>query len=109
MLFALRKVTTGDTYDLAPFFSVPKQAIMLGTNMNPLDRLHIAMPLGQRNNVEQLIGRIRRKTDDGSKSDCGLIYYLDREVTYLFNVYKRAVVPTLRKLRVPGYENVFFA
>lgn len=30
-LYAMRKVTTGDTYDLAADFSSPKQAIVLGT------------------------------------------------------------------------------
>lgn len=30
-LYAMRKVTTGDTFDLVADFSVPKQAIVLGT------------------------------------------------------------------------------
>jgi hypothetical protein len=60
VLFALRKVTTGDTYDLSPFFSVPKQAIMLGTTVNGSATSSVAgtvvtMPAGLANDAAMLL------------------------------------------------------
>jgi hypothetical protein len=83
------------------------QAVMLGANLNPMDRLHLAMPLRKKRNLEQLIGRIRRKAQD--KDDCQLTYYVDRNVRYLFNTFKDKAIPVFRKLRVERFLNRFVA
>lgn len=79
-------------------------AVKLGANLNPLSRLHLTMPVNE-DTLEQLIGRIRRRAD--KKEDCGLIYYLDRHVHYLFHAFNRKATPVFRKLKVPGYQNVY--
>lgn len=84
-------------------------AIKLGANLNPLDRLHVAMPVGDKDDLEQLVGRIRRRSDDNIKKDAAMVYYRDTKVGYLNNVYARVVVPMCRKLKVKGYENLFLA
>lgn len=81
------------------------KAIKLGGNLNPIDRLHLATPVVSKSDLEQLIGRIRRKWKD--KKDCVLIYYLDSQVQYLFGVYKHKAVSVFRKLRVPKYKDVY--
>jgi hypothetical protein len=60
VLYALRKVTTGDTFDLAPDFSVPKQAIMLGTTVNgsatsSVSGTVVTMPAGLANDAAMLL------------------------------------------------------
>lgn len=82
------------------------QAIKLGANLNPLNRLHVAVP-AKRDDLEQLIGRIRRRAK--FKKDTRIHYYLDPKVRYLFNIYKNHFIPTMRKMRVKGYEDFFLA
>ena len=82
-------------------------AIKLGANLNPLNLLHLTQPVGDRHDLEQLVGRIRRRDEQGIKKSTGLVLYQDAKVPYLNNVYARVVVPVLRKLKVPGYENVY--
>jgi hypothetical protein len=60
VLYALRKVTTGDTYDLSPDFSVPKQSIMLGTTVNgsataSVSGTVVTMPAGLSNDAAMLL------------------------------------------------------
>ena len=60
VLYALRKVTTGDTYDLSSDFLVPKQAVMLGTTVNGSATSTIAgtvvtMPAGLSNDAAMLL------------------------------------------------------
>jgi superfamily II DNA or RNA helicase len=82
-------------------------AIKRGANLNPLAALHLAMPTASQKNLEQLVGRIRRRATD--KVDCKLVYYLDLKMPYLFSLYKRKAIPTFRRLRVPAFSNVFVA
>jgi superfamily II DNA or RNA helicase len=81
------------------------QAVLLGANLNPIDRLHPAMPILNRQDLEQLIGRSRRKAK--GKTDVVLVYYLDRNVPYLMNVWKRKAMSVFRKLKVPKYQDVY--
>ena len=83
------------------------QAIKLGANLNPLDRLHTAIPPSNKEDLEQLVGRIRRK--DPSKKDAVLVYYHDINCQYWHSRFKRVFVPTMRKLRVPRWVNAFIA
>lgn len=83
------------------------EAIKLGANLPQLEILHVAMPVVKKHNLEQLIGRIRRRPS--GKSVCELVYYDDRNVRYLANIFKRTAIPVLRKLRVPGFTNRFEA
>lgn len=83
------------------------QAVKLGANLNPLDRLHVAIPPSNKQDLEQLIGRIRRKHP--SKKDAVLVYYHDLMTPYWHSRFKRVFVPTMRKLRVPKWVNLFIA
>ncbi len=83
------------------------QAIKRGANLNSLDRLHLAMPLASQRDLEQLIGRIRRRGT--GKVDCRLTYYLDTQVRYLHRLYKNQAMSVFRKLKVPGFQNLFMA
>ena len=65
----------------------------------------MSMPVVKKHNLEQLIGRIRRRHE--GKTACELVYYEDVSVRYLSNIFKRTVIPVLRKLRVPEYRNRF--
>ncbi len=82
-------------------------AITLGANLNPISRLHLAMPVADKDTLEQLIGRIRRRAD--GKRDCGLIYYLDNNVQYLRSIFIKKATAVFRKLKTPGYANTYFA
>lgn len=83
------------------------QAVKLGANLNPLDRLHIVIPPSNCTDVEQLAGRIRRKHE--GKKDAVIRYYLDVRCSYLYSRFKRAFVPTMRKLHVPRYADMWIA
>lgn len=78
------------------------QAIKRGANLNPLDRLHLVMPPANQRDLEQVIGRIRRKAD--GKDDCILTYYRDVQVDYLRFLYRRAAIPVFQKLKVKRFE-----
>ena len=59
-LFALRKVTAGDTIDLATDFSVVKQAVMIGTTVNgsataSVSGTVVTMPAGLSNDAAYLL------------------------------------------------------
>lgn len=82
------------------------EAITLGANLNPLNRLHLAMPTNA-HTLEQLIGRIRRRSL--GKVDTQVTYYLDMKVAYLRNKFTGPAMDVFRKLRVKGLENVFMA
>lgn len=79
-----------------------EQIIRLGANLNPLDRLHIATPIASKTNLEQLIGRIRRKdkSSTSTKTNCGVTYYLDDLVPYLRRLYYNTFVSVCKKLKV---------
>jgi len=81
------------------------QLIKLGANINPLGRLHAVIPPMNESDLEQLIGRIRRKSP--KKKDAKMVWYLDQHVPYLFRKYKRVFFPVMRKLKVKRYENIF--
>lgn len=80
------------------------QAIKLGANMNPLDRLHLVFPPNG-NDLKQLIGRIRRKA--AGKKDSELVYYLDGRVLWAVRRFNSKAVPLFRDMNVPGFENMF--
>lgn len=84
-----------------------EQAIAVGANIPALSRLHIAFPPSSSDLLEQLIGRIRRKHP--SKKDAKLTYYLDIRVPYLFRKFKSVFIPTMRKLKVPKFEEMYVA
>jgi len=83
------------------------QAIKLGANLNPLDQLHLGMPVANKKDLEQLIGRVRRRWKN--KTDCAVYYYFDQQVPYLKNLYGRIGVPVFRKMKVPSYQNLVVA
>ena len=80
------------------------QAIKTGANFNPLSHLHLAWPCNKKD-LEQLIGRIRRR--DISKKGIALSYYLDQRVRWLYRRYVENAVPVFRKMKIPGYENLY--
>lgn len=80
-------------------------AIEMGVNINPVDRIHICMPIGDSNSVSQLIGRGRR-TFKGKK-DFRVVYYLDSQTSYLKNIYNKSAVPVFRKMKVEGFTDKF--
>lgn len=80
-------------------------AIKTGANFNPLSHLHLAWPCN-RQDLEQLIGRIRRR--DASKKGIRLIYYQDKFVPWLFRRYVTNATEVFRKLKVKGYENLYY-
>jgi superfamily II DNA or RNA helicase len=82
-------------------------AIKLGANLNPLSVLHLTMPVANKRDLEQLIGRIRRRAV--AKQTCILKYYWDVEMPYLRGLFKRVGVPVFRKLQVPRYKRLFMA
>lgn len=82
-------------------------AIKLGANIPALSSLHLATPVANTTDLEQLIGRIRRKSP--GKQGCKVVYYQDLQVPYLSNLFKRIAVPVFRKLRVPEYANRYVA
>jgi len=84
-----------------------KEVIKLGANLNPLNVLHCALPIGSASDLEQLVGRIRRKWE--GKTGCRLVWYYDSKVPYMGSKYKRVLIPTLRKLKVPGYTDLYVA
>jgi superfamily II DNA or RNA helicase len=82
-------------------------AIKLGANLNPLDSLHIVMGVKSKRNIEQLIGRIRRRAD--KKTTCKVVYYVDKSVPYLYGLFKWQAVPVFRKLKVERFLNQYVA
>jgi superfamily II DNA or RNA helicase len=76
------------------------QAIKRGANLNPLSVLILAMPVNKRD-LEQLIGRIRRRARD--KHTVRLIYILDELVQYLGRLYYTKAISVFRKLCVPAF------
>jgi superfamily II DNA or RNA helicase len=85
--------------------SATSAAIMRGANLNPLSCLILAMPVNSKN-LEQLIGRIRRRAK--GKKSVKLIYVLDDKVIYLKRVFFKSM-SVFRKMHVPGYENKYYA
>ena len=82
------------------------RAILRGANINPLDVLHVTMPESKRD-LEQLAGRIRRRYD--KKTKCLIRYYVDRNVPYLYNKYKREAVAAFRTLKIKRYQDLYMA
>lgn len=82
------------------------QAIKLGANLNPLNRLHVAYP-PNRLDLEQLIGRIRRR--DKLKKDNAVVYYLDKRVQWLRNRYIQKAIPVFREQGAEGFVDLFVA
>ncbi len=83
------------------------ECIKLGANINTLDRMHLTTPLASAQDLEQLVGRIRRRYKD--KKDCMLHYYLDSKVGYCNSLIQRVVFPVMVKLKVPRYLNQMVA
>lgn len=89
------------------FLVASLQAVKLGANINPLDRLHLAIPPSNKSDLEQIIGRIRRKHKN--KKDAQLTWYYDVLVPYWVSKHKSVFYPVMRKLRVPRYVDLFVA
>lgn len=83
------------------------QAIKLGANLNPLDRLHLAIPPSNKEDAEQLVGRIRRKAQN--KKDAKLVWYHDLQCLYWHSKFKKIFYPLMRTLRVPRFMDMFVA
>lgn len=79
-----------------------QQAIKIGANIPALDSLHIVIPPANKRDFEQLIGRIRRKAQ--GKTEASVTYYMDTKVGYMMHLYRRIVLPTFQKLKLPGFE-----
>lgn len=95
-LLASRKIT---------FLVATMQAIKIGANIPVLDSLHLAMMPANQRDLEQLFGRIRRKAK--GKEEAVITYYYDRYVGYMAHLFKKIAVPVFRKLKLPGWENVY--
>ena len=81
------------------------QAIKRGANLNALDRLHLVCPLPNSRDIIQLVGRIRRVSDE--KEDCIMRYYFDYKVPYMKGVYNKHAVPAFKSLNVPRYKDLY--
>jgi len=82
------------------------EAIVLrGVNLNPMENLHIATPIAKKDNLQQLIGRMRRKAK--GKTHNQVDYYFDKKVAYLTNLYKRVACPTFAKEGIEKYKHMF--
>jgi superfamily II DNA or RNA helicase len=81
-------------------------AIKRGANLNPMSVLHLAMPVGSARDLEQLIGRVRRRAVN--KQTCRLTYYLDVRMRYLHNLFIQST-SVFRRLRVPNYIERYYA
>lgn len=79
-----------------------QQAIKIGANIPALDSLHIAIPPANKRDFEQLIGRIRRRTE--GKTQASITYYMDTKVGYMMHLYRRIVIPTFQRLQLPGFS-----
>ena len=82
-------------------------AIQTGANIPALDSVHLAMPIANRRNLEQLLGRIRRKAE--GKNEATLTYYFDEKVGYALHLFRKIMVPVFRKMKIKGYENLYIA
>jgi superfamily II DNA or RNA helicase len=82
-------------------------AVKEGANVPVWDCLHITMPIAAPGNLEQLLGRIRRKAE--GKKTAVVTYYLDIKVPYALGILKRTVIPVFRQMKIPGYQNLFIA
>lgn len=80
-------------------------AFQQGANVPKLDCLHLAIPPANPGGLEQIIGRIRRKAE--GKTEAIIRYYYDRKVGYLAGVFRRVALPVFRKMKIPGWTNVF--
>lgn len=80
--------------------------IKTGASIPPLNRLFIATPIGGANDLEQVIGRIRRKC--AKKKDAKVFHVVDMEIPLCKRHYFRRAVPFYRdKLRIPRFKNLF--
>lgn len=84
------------------------QTVFEGSSFPPIDRLHIAHALGNRNAVTQLAGRVRRKSPDTGKTDARLTVYVDGNVPVLRRRVVHVMLPALKALKVRGLDGVFF-
>lgn len=74
---------------------IASTAIKVGANIPKLQNLHFACPYANERDIEQLIGRIRRKTE--GKQTCNVRYYLDSAMPYMFNLYTKYAVPVFER------------
>lgn len=79
-----------------------QQAIQTGANLPPLDSLHITMPMASSKNLEQLLGRMRRKAE--GKTSSHVTYYKDAHSGYARHLFQKVVIPTFRRLKIPGFN-----
>lgn len=84
------------------------QLVQEGTSLPPLDRLHVAMPIANKQTVTQLVGRIRRKSPLTGKTDARVTIYFDANVSTLSKRVRYAMIPVLRALGAPNLKDIFF-
>jgi len=82
------------------------QAVRIGANIRALDTLHVVIPYASRDNMEQLIGRIRRKCH--GKKDARITYYLDTKVPYLYKLYRNVTAVVFKKCRIAGFTQQYY-
>ena len=86
-----------------------EQLIREGTNIPPLDRLHVAMSISDRKNAVQLFGRICRASPETGKTDAKVTIYFDVRTVSLRRRVTHNMIPVLRGLGVPNVQNMFIA
>lgn len=81
------------------------QFIRIGANIQALDRLFLAVSLASKEDVIQLVGRIRRKDPEHPDKTAVVYDYVDWGIVWVANQYKKKRVPAYKKLGVPAYKN----
>lgn len=77
-----------------------EQLIREGTNLPPLNRLHVAFPHGNPGTATQLFGRIQRASPHTNKVDAKVTLYFDILTPTLRRRVMRVMLPALKKLGV---------
>ena len=84
-----------------------EQLIREGANIEPLDRLHVAVPITSQKNFTQLCGRICRTAP--GKVDAKVTIYFDLRTPALRKRISVGMLPVLRKLKVPNVAEMWIA
>jgi len=84
------------------------QLIKSGASIPPLNRLFITTTVGGEQDLEQVVGRIRRKAE--KKKDAKIIHCVDWEIPMCRRHFIKRAVPLYRdKLNIPRYRDMYIA
>jgi superfamily II DNA or RNA helicase len=75
--------------------------VKTGTSLPPLNRLVITTPIGGEQDLEQLIGRIRRKCE--GKTDAKIVHIVDEKIPLCWRHYHKKAVPFYTKLGIKKF------